>query len=840
MPFTDPFLQLEPGLAFGRLHATEDVDCFRVELVQGERYFVELIAHGPIDLALLDDHGEALATGGNAVTDRGMIRSSLSFVAPANGTYALQVTGGSANWVQPTDYALSIGTTNVDDVPDERWMARRIELGGHVDGTLDLSQDIDCFALALAAGQRVQVTIRHSAPFPNEDPVVRVLGPNDNDVREISSGAVGISFAFSATSAGTYFIELRNADGTTSPGDANVLSYHIETALLPPDDHADGYLGATSMKVGTEATGRIELSGDRDWFRVDLAFGQRYRITLVDDQALVDNDLVVSLGAGGYELVRSDPDAGLVYRAMGGGTYYIAVEGSNDLQRATSPVGYRLRVEPIPADDRADTPGDASLLAVGGTATFRFDGGSDVDVFRFEAVAGQRYVAEIKGPTGTSGRTDAFFIEDGEPVPTHVGEARYRDLQPASSWYFTADTSGPVYLALLPRTLDLSADWRVELRAVAPDDHAESAAAATPLALGSPLTGALSGPGDEDLFAVSLVAGQAYSFALTTPLDLPSMWYPDFSPRLEVSLAGGAQPLLTVDGHWPAGMKGALFFAPADGVYIVRPRFVTSYTVQVEHWQPGADDEADLPANGEWLNANTGFEPAGLPLIGSESDDVLTGSARPDFIQAGAGNDRIESRLDGDVVEGGDGIDTLVVDATLGTMLAEYAGGRWTLTNLSAGGAASLTAVERVQGTDAGLALDLDGHAGSVARVLGALFGPQAVADRALVGLGLSLLDAGLDYPTLVAAAVDSELFRAQAGGAYSHAAFVDIVYRHVFGHAPTADERAAYVALIDQGSVTQAQLAQLACDSVLNAANIGLAGLQDSGLAYLPVVGAS
>jgi hypothetical protein len=74
------------------------------------------------------------------------------------------------------------------------------------------------------------------------------------------------------------------------------------------------------------------------------------------------------------------------------------------------------------------------------------------------------------------------------------------------------------------------------------------------------------------------------------------------------------------------------------------------------------------------------------------------------------------------------------------------------------GGETRLHAVERLQFDDGKLALDLDGNAGTVARVLGAVFGATAVVNAAYVGIGLQLADAGTSPQALVQLALDARL----------------------------------------------------------------------------------
>jgi hypothetical protein len=57
------------------------------------------------------------------------------------------------------------------------------------------------------------------------------------------------------------------------------------------------------------------------------------------------------------------------------------------------------------------------------------------------------------------------------------------------------------------------------------------------------------------------------------------------------------------------------------------------------------------------------------------------------------------------------------------------------------------------------LCVGLNRNAGSVAKILGAVFGKQFLANKDYVVIGLNLLDAGTSYPDLVALAVRTDAF---------------------------------------------------------------------------------
>ena len=67
-----------------------------------------------------------------------------------------------------------------------------------------------------------------------------------------------------------------------------------------------------------------------------------------------------------------------------------------------------------------------------------------------------------------------------------------------------------------------------------------------------------------------------------------------------------------------------------------------------------------------------------------------------------------------------------------------------------------LTNIERLKFSDKSIAIDLDGNAGTTAKILGAVFGKESVLNKSYVGIGLSFLDAGWTYDNLAGLALDA------------------------------------------------------------------------------------
>ena len=212
---------------------------------------------------------------------------------------------------------------------------------------------------------------------------------------------------------------------------------------------------------------------------------------------------------------------------------------------------------------------------------------------------------------------------------------------------------------------------------------------------------------------------------------------------------------------------------------------------------------------------------------GSAGADQLVGTPLPEMIDGLDGDDRIAGLGGDDLLTGGSGIDSAVYSSPRsqyrvtehGTKVSALSGGEGTDT---------LKEIERLVFSDSALAFDLAGHAGTVARYLGAVFGMTSVENRAYVGIGLRLLDQGVTNNDLMQLALESRL-----GATFTPAAEVELLYRNIAGRAPDAGELAYWSSELAHGDFDMVSLAQMAAGLDLNALNIGLAGLAQSGLPY-------
>jgi serralysin len=222
-----------------------------------------------------------------------------------------------------------------------------------------------------------------------------------------------------------------------------------------------------------------------------------------------------------------------------------------------------------------------------------------------------------------------------------------------------------------------------------------------------------------------------------------------------------------------------------------------------------------------------GFNSANGPSLAMAVEPLrFVGTALPDLFRSTSASENFD---------GLGGVDTLVLQGPRAdyTVSAASQAQAWTISDRVAGrdGSDSVQQLERLKFADVNLALDLDGLAGSTARLMGVVLGNGALANREWVGVGLQLADGGASASALSTLALQVAL-----GFTYSNDQVVNLLYSNLFHAAPDASTRAALTGLLNSGVYTPASLVQVAASSDLNAGNIGLVGMQSHGLEYVVV----
>lgn len=200
-------------------------------------------------------------------------------------------------------------------------------------------------------------------------------------------------------------------------------------------------------------------------------------------------------------------------------------------------------------------------------------------------------------------------------------------------------------------------------------------------------------------------------------------------------------------------------------------------------------------------------------------------TAGPIAVTGTAGNDTLRESANNEAFDGGAGIDLLQVGlARSSATLAKTAGG-WTLSGTGIG-SDTLNNVERLQFTDAQLALDVtsSGNAGKAVQCLGTVVAAMKT-DPGLLGTVLGKVDS-VGVQGVFQWALDSGVIQQLAGGG-SNLQIVALAYQNVIGQPADAGTAKALASYMDNG-MGQAEF--LAWASTF----VDLTGIQTTGVTYL------
>jgi hypothetical protein len=224
-----------------------------------------------------------------------------------------------------------------------------------------------------------------------------------------------------------------------------------------------------------------------------------------------------------------------------------------------------------------------------------------------------------------------------------------------------------------------------------------------------------------------------------------------------------------------------------------------------------------VPSTAARIGAGNGLNNA---IVGNQYDNTLTGLEGNDSLTGGNGND---------MLDGGAGADTAVYwnPRSVYSIPGAAAG---TVTGIESND--TVSSIERYQFSDMKLAFDLGSGqaAGNTVRVIGAAFDMSAAnpSYAAYVGIGLGMFDGGMS----MLQACDQV---AQIMG-LGNQAFVTQVYTNLVGAAPSDAVRDQFAGQLlgSGGTMSQGQLLEMAATLDLNAVNVGLAGLQQTGVLFV------
>ena len=515
--------------------------------------------------------------------------AEIYYAAPDSGWYYLDA-GASGNASRGT--FIMRGSSLTDDYANSVLTEGLITLGDQASGLISYIADSDWLQVGLSANTTYVIDLKGDISDgarldPVRDPLLIIRDASGDVIYRADdfNGTLDARAYFTPDADGLYFLEARSAFKY------DIGAYTIDVALAPEDDHSsvlDDTATAMVLESGSAMSpGDIGIPGDKDVFKMDFEEGKVYLLeasgfagfagTLTDPYIRVFNSqgqLLDFDNNGG-----SGTDAKFYFAPQESATYYIEVSSNNNRGMGT----YELSVSQrnLPPDDVPNDLSTQVILTPGDSFSGNLLTKNDQDWFGIKLEAGEHYVFRAKASASGNGSLEDPVLElrdtNGEVI--RVVDNMLAGNEPALG--FSVDTSGTYYLVV--KAADGTVDTGTyTLITRAPDDHSNTQADATVVALDETLTGGiqwndgsfgvrafdsvgLATDFDEDWFAFTGVADQILS--INVELAEGSMLS---RPMVEVVDQQGRVMAFGDGLETDNGLAVATFRVPTDGTYYAR------------------------------------------------------------------------------------------------------------------------------------------------------------------------------------------------------------------------------------------------------------------------------
>ncbi|MYM36605.1 DUF4214 domain-containing protein [Duganella sp. FT94W] len=782
---------LQLGVAVSaRLQSRSDIDMFKVDLKAGVTYSFNVKQDAANSGSLI---GSALQdSSGQTVASLDYSSQRYSYTPTKDGSFYL---AQSSYYVSNSILGFTLTASQaVDDFTANTSKPGRLSVGGSTKGVIESAGDRDWFAVSLDAGGyywfRVDGSGDGGGTLSSYSAVTLKLLDGSGNVLATTPNynATGTFVPFTATTKGTYYVEVGTTSSSSTSG-----SYTVRAQLGKPDDYGNDKEHAAALAPDTVVKGEMELNTDKDVFKLDVVAGVTYAVEMTP---LSPNTYGLSADVSGppgldVRYVSSGGDKMIrLFEAVDSGSYYVTVAASPSYKWTG---GYTLVARSMGKDDfSADsktgavvTP-DAPLHGVIGVA-------DDHDWIKVHLDAGRTYVFDLQGNKSGGGTLD---------TGTQYGYT-------AGMTLLSSDRGTLAYSAI-PAAAN-GVDPRITYVATASGDYYLDVRG----------NGQSSGTGS---YTVEMVQ---------TNLDTTG-------PKLLSSnIAAGAtevgiKPTITLTFDETIMLSGV---ALTDGYGAVVQGANGPVLASVAGHTLTVDPRTNLmPGMTYTLNLLKGSV---TDLAGNAASDAQSFSftvAKP--VSSGtAGNDYLIGSGIGLTLDGGAGVDTVYYAANRGNFnIVRGSDGGVTVRDVRASGTSGdkLSGIERlVFGDGTAYALDTEGVGGQAYRLYQSAFNRTPDADG--LGYWIANLDKGLSLRDAASAFIASAEFTRTYGSGVNDTDFVKLLYQNVLHRAPDAAGNSFWLDNLQKGQ-SRAEVLVAFSESTEN--HDAVAKLIGSAIAYTPFGG--
>lgn len=299
---------------------------------------------------------------------------------------------------EPAGLSLLVATDGDDDT-----VATALPFEGAVAGTLDATDRIDIFSVALTAGDRLGITITGDGAL-NADVHLFAPGITDPTAQPALAATIGDafekSFVYVVETTGTYYLAVTPVSGA---GEYLLTGYSAPWASGPDNDIPGVALPASPFG------GTLNAQTDPDdVFAVELGAGDRLSVTVAPEAGL--NADVYLYDPETDTILTGVPVAGSAGAGAGGMESFLFDLPGNaapadyylDVRAAGGSGGYTVlwTLAPYPADTW-DNVGDAVPLTLGERTAFLNVSTDANHLYSIDLSSGDRLTLDLAGAAGT-------------------------------------------------------------------------------------------------------------------------------------------------------------------------------------------------------------------------------------------------------------------------------------------------------------------------------------------------------------------------------------------------------------------------------------------------------
>lgn len=338
-------------------------------------------------------------------------------IAESNETFAFQLnaTPGVSFANGQQQLAMRI-IDDDDDYGSSTTKFGSLTLGSGAIGNIMPSGDQDWFKVTLAANTSYEFAIGS----PDFAPVLRLMNANGNQLVNNAQDGVGtgtdgtldgmtiLSYT-TGTTGGDYFISAQAANG-------GIGAYGIQANVAGRDDYASSSATTGVLALtGARSMGRIETSGDADWFKTTLVSGTVYQFSAQATDGLSGGHLRLLdaagnslLDAAGNPVGNSIANNGSIfeYRATTAGTAYLAVDGG------TSGTGlYAVAARALSSTDATAVP-TIDIVATADSSQLEGNSGTTNFVFQVNRSGNTQFASTVGWSVAAPGTSGSANLAD--------------------------------------------------------------------------------------------------------------------------------------------------------------------------------------------------------------------------------------------------------------------------------------------------------------------------------------------------------------------------------------------------------------------------------------------